>query len=117
MEGSGHVACRTCIAHVVLQRARTGIALRHEVVGRRPVPVPRVRRAVPLEEGRGATDGHIHGDGSVAVGKLVSGVGVVVTAATFWLAGKPVSGAGVVERAVVTAATFDVDRHWLVCCV
>ena len=50
-------------------------------------------------------------------GKLVSGVGVVVTAATFWLAGKLVSGAGVVERAVVTAATFDVDRHWLVCCV
>ena len=35
----------------------------------------------------------------------------------FWLAGKLVSGAGVVERAVVTAATFDVDRHWLVCCV
>ena len=73
VEGSGHVACRTCIAHVLLQRARTGTALRHEVVGRRPVPVPRVRRAVPLEEGRGATDRHIHGDGSVAVGVLAGG--------------------------------------------
>ena len=31
----------------------------------------------------------------------------------FWQVGKLVSGVGV----VVTAATFDVDRHWLVCCV
>ena len=31
----------------------------------------------------------------------------------FWLAGKLVSGV----VAVVTAATFDVDGHWLVCCV
>ena len=78
VEGSGHVACRTCIAHVLLQRARAGTALRHELVGRHPVPVPRVRRAVPLEVGRGATDGHIHGDGSVAVGVLAgreAGVG------------------------------------------